>query len=249
MSDEQLRIALDRAANGAPGASRLDAAAAVRASRARRLPAQLLAGTAAAMLVLGAGGLAIAALPGVGGVISAADESADAPTAGEADGGAESGGGADSDGGVGGGGVDAGALAACGAAPPVEPDSGLELVVRATGDAGPEGIPVRITLRGTAEAPLELRLVSAPAAALASDGRIIGPAGADGSAATRFALDPGAERTWTALVPTTSCATGAPLDPAAVEGAALLAAVAVELLDAGGEVVAVISEPSRIAAR
>ncbi len=239
MSDEQLRTALDRAAEGAPRASRLDVDAAVRASRARRVPAQLLVGAAAAVLVIGGGGLALSALPGTGAFTSAADESADAPTAGEAD---ADGGGAEA------GGIDRDALPACGAAPSPGGEAGLELVVQATGASTSDGVPVLITLRSVADAPLELRVVSAPTGALARDGRVLGAAGSDGTGATPLTLAPGQERSWTTLVPAISCATGAAIPSVDVDDAELLAAVAVELLDAGGEVVAVTSPPAPVAA-
>lgn len=237
MSDEQLRTALDRAAEGAPRASRLDVGAAVRASRARRLPAQLLVGAAASVLVVGGGGLALSALP-TGGFTSAADESADAPTSGES--GADGGGGEA-------GGIDPGALPACGAAPTAERDLGLELVVRATGAPSAEGVPVLVTLRNGADTPLELRLLSAPTAAIADDGRVVGAAGSGGTGAIPLTLPPGQERTWTVVAPSTSCATGEPIPSSDVDASQLLAAVAVELLDVGGEVVAVTSAPAPVA--
>lgn len=236
MSDEQLRTALDRAAEGAPRASRLDVDAAVRASRARRLPAQLLVGAAAAVLVIGGGGLALGALPGTGAFTSAADESADAPAAGGAE--------ADGEGAAG---SDPGALPSCGAAPAAAGvDTGLELVVEATGAAAADGVPVRITLRSTADVPLALRLLDAPTAALTTDGRVLGTEGSGAPGARALVLDPGEERAWTALAPAASCATAVALPPAALDDAELLAAVAVEL--AGGEVVAVTSAPAPITA-
>ncbi|WP_168915484.1 hypothetical protein [Microcella flavibacter] len=238
MSDEQLRTALDRAAEGAPRASRLDVDAAVRASRARRLPAQLLVGATAAVLVIGGGGIALGALPGTGAFTSAADESADAPAAGGAE--------ADGEGAAG---SDPGALPSCGAAPAAAGvDAGLELIVEATGAAAADGVPVRITLRSTADAPRELRVASAPTTALARDGRVLGAAGSAGAAATPFTLAPDQERSWTTVVPAISCATGAAIPSVDVNDAELLAAVAVELLDAGGEVVAVTSAPAPITA-